>query len=217
MGDTFRRRPDGDFGPPPSKRLRGGGGGGSERRQQHRQDLANRLRAQIGRLGEQSKTSLEENITRVSDALLQEFSDFGDVIIDALVVCGANKPDRTSVYSTLIGLINARLYDAGKEIIHRLCKKLEHYLDIGNYVRAASLVRLLADLGNASVLYVPQSSSFLSVSECNLWCSRDNSVVGVNFQASSFRCGDAASICGCLLGRKRAARKGRCVPVDGYW
>lgn len=64
----------------------------------------------------------------------------------------ASKPERTSIYSTLVGLLNAESFDTGKEIVAQLAAKLTGCLEACEFTPAASLVRFLADLGNASVL-----------------------------------------------------------------
>jgi hypothetical protein len=63
---------------------------------------------------------------------------------------GRTKPDRTSVYSTLVGLINAATYDTGKEVVLQLSSRLQACLEECDFTLARSLVRFIADLGNAS-------------------------------------------------------------------
>jgi nuclear cap-binding protein subunit 1 len=126
---------------------RGGGRGGGERR-----DVAKRIRTLIERLGEQSKESTQDNIHGVAGVLLNDLAEFNELIVETIVTCAASKPERTSIYSTLVGLLNAESFDTGKAIIEQLCSKLASYLETCDFPPAASLVRFLADLGNASVL-----------------------------------------------------------------
>lgn len=62
----------------------------------------------------------------------------------------STKPDRTSVYSTLVGLINATAYDTGGEIVLQLSSRLQASLENCNFPESRSLIRFIADLGNAS-------------------------------------------------------------------
>jgi nuclear cap-binding protein subunit 1 len=62
------------------------------------------------------------------------------------------RPEKATVYTTLIGLLNAKLPVIGGEIVTAICKQLQTELNKGNLFRCRLLVRFLADLGNANML-----------------------------------------------------------------
>ena len=61
-------------------------------------------------------------------------------------------PVKTPVYGTLVGLMNVKNFDFGKEVVHRLGAELEVALQKADTKSIKLLLRFLAELANANVV-----------------------------------------------------------------
>ncbi|XP_030555742.1 nuclear cap-binding protein subunit 1-like [Drosophila novamexicana] len=75
-------------------------------------------------------------------------------ILRILVECVASHPMQSGAYATFVGLVNVRDYEFGGECLNCLVQQLLKSLLEGEWTKARSLVLLLADLVNTSVLTV---------------------------------------------------------------
>ena len=69
----------------------------------------------------QSTASLESNLEGLSSVLENDLVKAKDKIQRILVDCASKMPERSSVYSTLVGLLNAKNYNFGGEVRHNGC------------------------------------------------------------------------------------------------
>lgn len=74
----------------------------------------------------------------------------------------AEFPQKICIYSTLIGLLNARNYSFGGDVVEQLLKDFKKFLNSGDYERARILVRFMADLVNTRVI---SASSLIALFE----------------------------------------------------
>jgi nuclear cap-binding protein subunit 1 len=77
-------------------------------------------------------------------------------------------PVKTGVYGTLVGLINVKNFEFGKEVVQKTSTMLQSALDKNTFQDIKLIVRFIGELVNANVL-VPSSiieifNQFLSVS-----------------------------------------------------
>ncbi|UYV62887.1 NCBP1 [Cordylochernes scorpioides] len=69
-------------------------------------------------------------------------------------------PAKTTIYSTLVGLLNAKNYNFGGEFVEHMIHHLNEALKTGNFDQARTIIRFLADLVNCYVIF---SNSFLTL------------------------------------------------------
>ncbi|KAG8004283.1 Nuclear cap-binding protein subunit 1, partial [Nibea albiflora] len=103
---------------------------------------------------------LESLICRVGEKFLTE-SPFVD---SARLL-----PEKLSVYTTLVGLLNARNYNFGGEFVEAMIRQLKETLKNNLYNEAVHLVRFLSDLVNCHVIAAPSMvamfENFISVTQ----------------------------------------------------
>uniref|UniRef100_A0A672QPT2 Nuclear cap-binding protein subunit 1 n=1 Tax=Sinocyclocheilus grahami TaxID=75366 RepID=A0A672QPT2_SINGR len=78
-------------------------------------------------------------------------------------------PEKLAVYTTLVGLLNARNYNFGGEFVEAMIRQLKETLKSNLYSEAVYLVRFLSDLVNCHVIAAPSMvamfENFVSVTQ----------------------------------------------------
>ncbi|XP_078229101.1 nuclear cap-binding protein subunit 1 isoform X4 [Callithrix jacchus] len=78
-------------------------------------------------------------------------------------------PEKLTIYTTLVGLLNARNYNFGGEFVEAMIRQLKESLKANNYNEAVYLVRFLSDLVNCHVIAAPSMvamfENFVSVTQ----------------------------------------------------
>uniref|UniRef100_A0A669CEC8 Nuclear cap binding protein subunit 1 n=1 Tax=Oreochromis niloticus TaxID=8128 RepID=A0A669CEC8_ORENI len=78
-------------------------------------------------------------------------------------------PEKLTVYTTLVGLLNARNYNFGGEFVEAMIRQLKETLKNNLYSEAVYLVRFLSDLVNCHVIAAPSMvamfENFVSVTQ----------------------------------------------------
>uniref|UniRef100_A0A8C7HR55 Nuclear cap-binding protein subunit 1 n=1 Tax=Oncorhynchus kisutch TaxID=8019 RepID=A0A8C7HR55_ONCKI len=78
-------------------------------------------------------------------------------------------PEKLTVYTTLVGLLNARNYNFGGEFVEAMIRQLKETLKANLYTEALYLVRFLCDLVNCHVIAAPSMvamfENFVSVTQ----------------------------------------------------
>ncbi|XP_065578807.1 nuclear cap-binding protein subunit 1-like isoform X2 [Artemia franciscana] len=124
-----------------------------KRRRGHEQaDIEDRLESLIKRVGEKSSSSLESNLEGLTSVLEADLSTYKNKILRILTDCAVLMPDKCSVYSTLVGLLNAKNYNFGGELVESMAKHLKDYLKNCEWEKARYSVRFLSDLVNCHVV-----------------------------------------------------------------
>lgn len=100
----------------------------------------------------QTEATLEENIELVSRLLLHNKAAHRGVIVRAVVASAATQPEKTAVYATLVGLLNALDHDLGRDIMALLFEQLQAAALALAFDLLQPLARLCADLVNACAL-----------------------------------------------------------------
>ncbi|VDN20716.1 unnamed protein product [Gongylonema pulchrum] len=70
-------------------------------------------------------------------------------------------PDKLTVYSTLVGLLNAKKYNFGGEILEKLLAKLNELMKDNDFDHALYIVIFLSDLVNCRVITLESFVDFL--------------------------------------------------------
>ncbi|XP_014674181.1 PREDICTED: nuclear cap-binding protein subunit 1-like [Priapulus caudatus] len=115
-------------------------------------EIEDRLESLITRVGEKSTSSLESNLEGLAGVLEADLSNYRQKIMKILCHCAIKMPEKTTVYTTLVGLLNARNYNCGGEIVELLARNLKDALKRCVFENARTLVRFLADLVNCHVI-----------------------------------------------------------------
>ncbi|XP_037080676.1 nuclear cap-binding protein subunit 1-like [Pollicipes pollicipes] len=123
-------------------------------------EIEDRLESLIIRVGERSTASLESNLEGLSSVLENDLVKAKNKIQRILVDCASKMPERSSVYSTLVGLLNAKNYNFGGEFAESLVRCLKDSLKICEWDKARNCLRFLSDLVNCHVV---SASSLLAV------------------------------------------------------
>lgn len=116
------------------------------------QEMEERLENLILKIGEKSTSSLESNLDALAKVLHSDMSEYKDKILAIISDCVIEMPEKITVYSTLVGLINADMYTTGGEIVELLIRKLKDNMVKNSWEEARSIVRFLSDLVNCHVL-----------------------------------------------------------------
>lgn len=72
--------------------------------------------------------------------------------LDCAISSAQKMPEKTSIYSTLVGLLNAKSYSFGGELVETLVRALKEALRAAEWDTARNCVRFLADLVNCKVV-----------------------------------------------------------------
>jgi nuclear cap-binding protein subunit 1 len=123
-----------------------------------------KLESLITRVGEKGSKSLQNNLQALSDILQSEIvsSSVKDKVLRTICTCVTTLTEKTTIYSTLVGILNARQYNFGEEFLEILMEELRKALALQELEKARQLVRFLADLVNAKVV---ASSSIMALFE----------------------------------------------------
>ncbi|XP_046556398.1 nuclear cap-binding protein subunit 1-like [Haliotis rubra] len=122
------------------------------RRQSDVVDIEDRLESLITRVGEKSTSSLESNLEGLASVLEADLPNYKQKILRILCECVVGMPEKLSVYTTLIGLLNAKNYNCGGEFIEMLVRNLKESLKTAEFESARMIVCFLSDLVNCHVL-----------------------------------------------------------------
>eukprot|EP00093_Oithona_nana_P005774 05774.XXX_103188_96932_1 [CDS] Oithona nana genome sequencing. len=116
-------------------------------------EIEDRLESLILRVGEKSSASLESNLEGLSSVLEADLSTYKAKILKILAECAIKLPDKCTIYTTLIGLLNTKNYNFGGECVELLIRSLKDCLKSGSkWEEARYLVRFIADLVNCHVI-----------------------------------------------------------------
>lgn len=93
-----------------------------KRRTNEHMEIEDRLESLILRVGEKSTASLESNLEGLASVLEADLSTYKSKILKILIECAIKLPDKCTIYTTLIGLLNTKNYNFGGECVELLVK-----------------------------------------------------------------------------------------------
>ena len=99
-----------------------GGYRAKKRRTNEHMEIEDRLESLILRVGEKSTSSLESNLEGLASVLEADLSTYKSKILKILIECAIKLPDKCTIYTTLIGLLNTKNYNFGGECVEILVK-----------------------------------------------------------------------------------------------
>ncbi|GBM42858.1 Nuclear cap-binding protein subunit 1 [Araneus ventricosus] len=124
-------------------------------------EIEDRLESLIVRVGDKSTSSLESNLEGLAGVLEADLPSYKAKIMRILGECVTRLPEKTTIYTTLVGLLNVRNYNFGGEFVELLVKSLREALKSRKFEDARVTVRFLADLVNCHVISAGSMINFL--------------------------------------------------------
>ncbi|CAH1100099.1 unnamed protein product [Psylliodes chrysocephalus] len=122
------------------------------RRVSENQEIEDRLESLILRVGEKSTSSLESNLEGLASVLEADLSTFRAKILRILTDCAIRMPEKCTIYTTLVGLLNAKNFNFGGEFVEYMVKSFKESLKQCKWDAARYALRFLADLVNCHVI-----------------------------------------------------------------
>ncbi|KAF5299282.1 hypothetical protein FQA39_LY02455 [Lamprigera yunnana] len=122
------------------------------RRVSENQEIEDRLESLILRVGEKSTSSLESNLEGLASVLEADLGTFRNKILRILTDCAIKMPEKCTIYTTLVGLLNAKNYNFGGEFVEYMVRTFKDSLKALKWDAARYALRFLADLVNCHVL-----------------------------------------------------------------
>lgn len=117
------------------------------------EDIEDNLEHLIVKLGDRSTSALEKNLEELVEILDHDVSKSAKSnIIKIICDCVANLPEKTSIYATLVGLLNNKNYHVGGDIIEMLVKCFKDCTKACEWDKSLSYVRFFGDLVNCHVI-----------------------------------------------------------------
>ena len=116
------------------------------------EEIEKRLESLICRVGEKSSSSLESNLEGLASVLETDLPNFKAQILQILVLCSYQLPEKCSIYATLLGLLNVRNYTCGAEFVEMVLMEMKRLITTNQYDLAKYIVQFLGDLVNCSVV-----------------------------------------------------------------
>uniref|UniRef100_A0A2P2I8S7 Nuclear cap-binding protein subunit 1 n=3 Tax=Hirondellea gigas TaxID=1518452 RepID=A0A2P2I8S7_9CRUS len=123
-----------------------------KRRRTDAVEIEDRLESLIIRVGEKSTSSLESNLEGLASVLEADINNYKTKILKILSECAVKMPEKTTIYTTLVGLLNAKNYIFGGEFVDLMARKLKDALKSCMWKTARYVVRFFADLVNCHVI-----------------------------------------------------------------
>ncbi|ENN81805.1 hypothetical protein YQE_01531, partial [Dendroctonus ponderosae] len=124
------------------------------RRVSENQEIEDRLESLILCVGEKSTSSLESNLEGLASVLEADLSTYRAKILRILTDCAIRMPEKCTIYTTLVGLLNAKNFNFGGEFVEFMVKTFKEALkaDLVNchVISATSLLQLLDNMIDAA-------------------------------------------------------------------
>lgn len=136
-------------------------------------DIEDRLESLIMRVGEKSTSSLESNLEGLAGVLEADLPSYKGNILRILGECVVKMPEKITIYTTLIGLLNARNYNFGGECVELLTKNMREALRGYHFDAARTLVRFFSDLVNCHVI---SAGSLINLFETMIEVTHEESI-----------------------------------------
>lgn len=143
------------------------------RRVSENQEIEDRLESLILRVGEKSTSSVESNLEGLVSVLEADLGTFRAKILRILSDCAVKMPEKCTIYTTLVGLLNAKNYKFGGEFVDHMVKSFKESLKFCRWNAARYTLRFLADLVNCHVI---SASTLLQVLDSMVDVSNEENV-----------------------------------------
>ncbi|XP_053321765.1 nuclear cap-binding protein subunit 1 [Spea bombifrons] len=130
-------------------------GGQPHKRRKTSEPLEDKIESLIYKVGEKSTFSLESNLEGLAGVLEADLPNYKSKILRLLCAVARLLPVKMTIYTTLVGLLNARNYNFGGEFVEAMIRTLKEAIKSNSYSEATYLVHFLSDLVNCHVIAAP--------------------------------------------------------------
>ncbi|KAH7730165.1 Nuclear cap-binding protein subunit 1 [Aphelenchoides avenae] len=124
-------------------------------------DIGPGLINMIAKVDEKKDASLEANLEELANTLNDNLEPYEGQIIDIIADCVKWVPEKLTIFSTLVGLLNAKSNDFGGNVVARLVSELNQCFEEEEFEIALRIITFLCDMGNARVLTLQSIVDFL--------------------------------------------------------
>lgn len=120
-------------------------------------NIEDELESTIYRLGEvdaksQAPFSMENSIERVVQVVTYQLSEKRQDVIDVMVECAAKLPEKLSIYTTFLGILNLRNPNFAEDLIDTFATNLKKFLKSGQFTFVQRMIRFISDLVNVNFI-----------------------------------------------------------------
>nr|CAG4650844.1 EOG090X03JL [Simocephalus serrulatus] len=115
-------------------------------------EIEDRLESLIIRVGDKTSSSLESNLEGLASVLEADLNTYKSKILRILSECPIQMPEKCTIYSTLVGLLNAKNYNFGGEFVEQIVRNLKEALREGQWESARLIVRFISDMVNCHIV-----------------------------------------------------------------
>ncbi|TKR94186.1 hypothetical protein L596_008505 [Steinernema carpocapsae] len=126
-------------------------------------DLGATIVEHIATLGQKGESSVESELENLAQMLKGDIDEHKEVILNAISEGVVYQTQKVTMFSTLIGLLNASKFNFGGDVIKRLIADLDKRLQDHDYRHSTNIITFLCDLANAKVVTVVSVLEFLEV------------------------------------------------------
>ncbi|XP_063770310.1 nuclear cap-binding protein subunit 1 [Pseudophryne corroboree] len=131
--------------------------------------IENRLESLICLVGQKNTFSVESNLEGLAGVLEADLPNYQSKILKIFCAVARCLPEKMTVYTTLVGLLNARNYNFGGEFVEAMIRQLKEAIKSNSYTEATYIVRFLSDIVNCHVIAAPSLvamfESFVAVTQ----------------------------------------------------
>ena len=164
------------------------------------EEIEKRLESLICRVGEKSSSSLESNLEGLASVLETDLLNFKTQILRILVLCSYQLPEKCSIYTTLLGLLNVRNYTCGAEFVEMALIEMKRLISTNQFNSARYILQFLGDLVNCNVV---TPHSMINLLEIFLQVSKQESVPSSRKDWYVYSVMASLPWCGSILTEKR--------------
>lgn len=147
-----------------------------KRRVSDSQDLEDHLESLILQVGEKSTSSLESNLEGLASVLEAHLPNFRSKFLRLLTYCAVKMPEKCTIYTTLVGLLNAKHFNFGGEFVEQMVRIFKEALKSCSWDSARYALRFFADLVNSHVI---DANSLLHLLDNMLEAAKEDNVPDV--------------------------------------
>lgn len=116
--------------------------------------IEDELESSIFRLGESAdknqQFSVENHIEKTVQFVTYQLADKRKEIMNVMVECATKLPEKLSIYTTFLGLLNIRNPNFSEDLIDSLATSLKQILKQGHFFLVHRMIRFISDLVNVN-------------------------------------------------------------------
>ncbi|KAI9308621.1 armadillo-type protein [Cunninghamella echinulata] len=124
----------------------------SSSRDDEMEDIQERLRGLIIKIGDKITPDLQVNLNKMKNILDSDFDKYPDMVQDTLLACVLELPAKAPIYGSLIGLLNVSNHSIVVKLMEKFNDVLKETVEKLDWFKLKQLVRFYGELVNANVI-----------------------------------------------------------------